>query len=150
MNEWHRPDSRWCFKAVRNDFSPCHWPWCFQKLFVKHCTNKHNFILVQTRPTSAPFYVVSYKRIQQWAVCRRERSRWFHAGLSLHSAHWGVPRRPGLSSAPPSLTWCQTWGGGGGSVRRVTHRYHLRCVAELINISETGEMLSASVTTWNS
>lgn len=97
--------------------------------------------------TSAP---VSYKRIQQWVVCRRERSRWFHVELSLHSAHWGVPRRPGLSSAPPSLTWCQTWGGGKASAGWHIVITSLRCVAELINISETGEMLSASVTTWNS
>lgn len=62
--------------------------------------------------------MVSYKRIQRWAVCRRERSRWFHAELSLHSAHWGVPRRPGLSCVPPSLTWCQTWGGWGGGGER--------------------------------
>lgn len=51
------------------------------------------------------------KRIQQQGVCHREHSRWFPAGLFLHSAHWGVLRRPALSSAPPSLTQCQTWRG---------------------------------------
>lgn len=88
--------------------------WTSQTLIIKHYPNKHNWNLsdqfTQLNHQRAPVGAVSYKRIQQSAVCRRERSRWSHAELSLRSAHWGVPRRPALSCAPPSLAWCQTWG----------------------------------------
>lgn len=87
------------------------------------------------------------KRIRPRGACRRERSRWSPAALSLHSAHWGAPRRPGLSSVPPSLTRCQTW--RGKSRAGTARRYHWR-LNQIAVKSVTQEMLPASGTTWNS
>lgn len=87
------------------------------------------------------------KRIRPRGACRREHSRWSPAVLSLHSAHWGAPRRPGLSSVPPSLTRCQTC--GGKSRAGTARRYHWR-LNHIAVKSVTEEMLPASGTTWNS
>lgn len=74
--------------------------------------NKHEpWISTTSHKTSSLINLVrGNKRIRRRGVCHRERSHWFPAAPSRHTAHWGVLRRPALSSFPPSLTQRQTWG----------------------------------------
>lgn len=136
--------------------SPPDWPFIFL-----YCVHPELLTKTEILPRPAkwtphvdlPFWPCSCcgggleKRIRPRGACHRERSRWSPAVLSLHSAHWGAPRRPGLSSVPPSLTRCQTW--GGKSRAGTARRYHWR-LNHIAVKSVTQEMLPASGTTWNS
>ena len=75
--------------------------WQIYKSATRHTKNPQTFVPVSSG---------GMKGYDHEGFCQTECSRWFPAGLSLRSTRWGVLRRPGLSSGPPSLTPRQTWG----------------------------------------